>query len=123
SSIFFFLHERARTGFHVENERVDPFRQFLAHDRSANQVRALDRASHIAKCVEFAVGGSDLRSLADHGAAALSEHATKIAGSETDIEAGNGFQFVERAAGVPEAAAADHGHDEAAGSDQGREDE
>ena len=69
-SVFLVFHERARAGFHVEHERIDSFRQFLAHDGRADQVWTLDRAGDVAEGVEFAIGGSDLGGLADHGAAA-----------------------------------------------------
>ena len=42
---------------------------------------------------------------------------------EIDVEAGDGFELVERAAGVSEAAAADHGNGQAARSDDRSEDE
>ncbi len=87
------------------------------------KIRALDGSSDIAQSVEFAVGGSDLGSLANHGAAAGSENAAKLGKRKVHVESGNGFQFVERAAGMSEAAAADHGNDQAAGRDQRRQDQ
>ena len=50
--VFLALHERARSGLHVEHQSINAFRQFLAHDRRANQVWALDRAGHIAQRVQ-----------------------------------------------------------------------
>ena len=76
--VFFFLHERAGAGLDVEHQRVDAFRQLLAHDGGADQVRALDRAGDVAQGVELAVGGRDLCGLADHGAAAGFEHAAEL---------------------------------------------
>ena len=42
---------------------------------------------------------------------------------EVDVEAGNAFEFVERAAGDAEAAAGDHRHPDIVAGEQGREDE
>ena len=111
--IFFALHERAGSGLHVEHERVDAFRQFLAHDGRANQIRTLHRAGHIAQRVKLAIGGSDLCGLPNHGAAADFEHAAKFCHGKIHVEAGDGFQLVERAAGVSQTAPADHRNSDA----------
>ena len=76
--VLFVLHEGARAGLDIEHQRVDSFRQLLAHDRGADQVRTLHRAGDVAQRVEFAIGGRDFGSLADHGAAAGFEHAAEI---------------------------------------------
>ena len=59
------LHERAVAGLHVEHEGVDALRHLLAHDRGGDERPALHGGGHVAQRVELAVGGRDLRRLAD----------------------------------------------------------
>jgi len=108
--VLFALHESAGAGFHVEHERVDAFGELLAHDGGADQIRAFDRAGDVAQRIELAVSGRDFGGLSDHGAAASGEHTAEIGDGKIHIEAGNCFELVERAAGVTESAAADHGN-------------
>src|SRR5205814_2178348 len=61
-----------------------------------------------AQCVKLSVGGRDLGSLADHGTAAGAQNPAKLSDREIYIEARDGFELVQRAAGVAESAAADH---------------
>ncbi len=51
------------------------------------------------------------------------EHAAKLAQRQIDVEAGDGLQFVQRAAGVAKPAAADHGNSDAGCGDNRRDDE
>ncbi len=53
--VFFALHEGTATRFHVEDERVDSFGEFLAHDGSADQAGIFDRCGDIAKSIDFFV--------------------------------------------------------------------
>ena len=121
--IFFALHEGAGAGFNVENERVDAFGEFLAHDGGADEADIFDGGCGVAKRVDFFVGRSDFRGLADEAHAAFLEHAAELFERKIYVEAGDGFEFIERAAGVTETAAADHGNGEAASGDDGSEDE
>ncbi len=113
--ILFALHKCARANFHVQYQGVDPLCELLAHDGAANQGRALDRARDIAESVELLVGWGDFRCLANEGATASAEHAAEVHEREVDVEARNGLQLVERAAGVTESSAADHRHAQPAG--------
>src|ERR1700731_1053166 len=54
---------------------------------------------------------------------ANAEDAAKILEREIHVETGDGFELVERAASVAEAASADHGDVEAGGSSDGSDDE
>ena len=63
----------------------------------------------VAEGVEDAVGGYEARGLADEGCAALFESEKDLVEGELSVEAGDGFELVERPAGVAEAAARDHG--------------
>ena len=73
----------------------------------------------VAEGVEDAVGGDEARGLADEGGAALTEDFGEAREGELGVEAGDGFELVERAAGVAEAAAGDH-RDADAGDSGGR---
>ena len=63
----------------------------------------------VAESVEDAVGWDEARGLADEGSAALFESEKYLVEGELRVEARDGFEFVECAAGVAEAAARDHG--------------
>ena len=60
------------------------------------------------KRVELFVSGRNFRSLADQRAAAFFQNAAEVGERQIDVEPGNGFELVERAARVAEAAPADH---------------
>ncbi len=63
----------------------------------------------VAEGIEDAVGGDEARGLSDEGDAALFEGEEDLVEGELGVEAGDGFELVECAAGVAEAAAGDHG--------------
>ncbi len=121
SRILFALHEGTGAGLHIEHERIDALREFLAHDRRANQIRTLDGAGYVAQGVEFSIGGSDFCGLADHGAPANFEHPSELSHRKVHIESGNGFELVERPAGVAQTSSADHRDNDAGCSYQGSE--
>ena len=73
--------------------------------------------------VELAVGGHEFGGLADHGHADAAELRGVAGEREVDAEPRDGFELVERAAGVAEAAAAHHRHRHAAGGDERGEDQ
>ena len=116
--VFLLLHKSPRAGLYVEHERVGTFGQLLAHDGGADEIRTLDRAGNVAQRVQLAVSGSDFLGLANHGASTGFENAMEFRHRQTDAESGDGFKFVERASGVAQTAAANHGDEEASGSDQ-----
>ena len=67
-------------------------------------------AGVVTEGVEDAVRGDEARGLADEGGAALGGGLLQSATMrELGIEAGDGFELVERAAGVTEGASGDHG--------------
>src|SRR5579859_889370 len=65
NGIFLPLHERAGASFDVEYESVNPFGQFLAHDRRADKADIFDGGCGIAEGVDFFVSRSDFRGLPD----------------------------------------------------------
>ena len=115
--VFQLLHERAAAGLHVQHQRINSFCHLFAHDGGANQSRAFHRAGDVAQGIEFFVGGGDFGSLADHGAAALLQHAAKFRCGKLHIESRDRFQLVERTAGMSQAAATNHGNVEASRRD------
>ena len=121
--IFLFLHEGAGACLHVEDQGVNAFGKFLAHDRRADEADILDGGSNVTKRVDFLVGRSNLRGLPDQAHAAFAEDAAKFVQRQIHVEAWNRLQFVERAAGVAEAAAADHRNRKAARRDDGSKNE
>ena len=64
-------HERARAGLDVEHQRVEALGQLLGQDRGHDQRDRLDRAGGVADRVQAAVGGREVRGLADDRAAGL----------------------------------------------------
>ena len=85
------------------------FGEFLAHDAGGDEEGGFDGAGVVAEGVEDAVGGDDGGGLADEGGSALFEGVAQLGEGELGVEAGDGFELVECAAGVAEGAAADHG--------------
>src|SRR6267378_122773 len=95
--IFLFLHEGAGARFHVKDQGVNAFGEFLAHDRRADETDILDGRSNVTERVDFFVGRSNLRGLPDQAHAAFAEDAAKFVQRQIHIEARNRFQFVKRA--------------------------
>ena len=89
---------------------------FLLMMLARDEERRLDGAGVVAEGIEDAVGGDDFGGLADEGGAALFEDVAHLGERELGVEAGDGLELVECAAGVAEAAAADHGDDDAGDS-------
>src|SRR6266851_8883465 len=96
NGIFLFFHEGAGTRLDVEDQRVNAFGKFLAHDGRANQADILDGRSRVPQRVDFLVGRSNLRGLPDQAHAAFAQNAAKFVQRQIHIEAWNRFQFVER---------------------------
>ena len=64
-------HEGAGADLDVEDEGVEVFGEFLAHDAGGDEEGRFDGAGVVAEGVEDAVGGDDRGGLADEGGAAL----------------------------------------------------
>ena len=106
------LHERAAAALDVEHQGVDALGDLLAHDRRRDERDALDGAGHVAQGVELA--GRPARSRRSGRSARSRSCATAARNSSSDRpmrKPGIDFELVERAAGVPEAAAGHHRHD------------
>ena len=116
-----FLHKGAGADLDVQQQRVHALGQLLAHDGGGNQRDAFDGAGGVTEGVNLAVGRDQLLGLPDHGAAGAAHCFLELLDGEFGVEAGNGFQLVQRSAGVPQAAARDHGHRMAGGGHQRRQ--
>jgi len=114
---------RAGAGFDIKHQGVDPFGQLFAHDRSADQGWAVDRACDIPQFIYFLIRRGNLCCLPDHGATAVAKYAAEVGKGKLDIESGNGFQLVQRSTGMAKAAPADHGYRQPAGSSHWGNDE
>ena len=121
--IGFRLHERAAAGLHVEDERVDPFGDLLAHDRGADEGNALDGPGDIPQRVELLVRRRDLGGLPDHHAADPRQRRLHLVQREIDAEPRNRFELVERPSGVPQAASGHHRNRHAASRRERRQHE
>ena len=106
------------TGFDIEHQPGERLRELLAHDTRGDQRNRFDRRGGIAHGVEFLVGRGDFSGLADQGAPEPLDLRGGTVQSEPCVETGDRLEFVEGAAGVPEAAARHHRHRHAAGGDQ-----
>ena len=109
AGVVILFHEGAGACFDVEDESVEALGELLAHDACGDEVRGLDGAGVIAEAVEDAVGGDERGGLADEGGAAFAEDLLEAREGKLGVESGDRFELVERAAGVAEGAAGDHG--------------
>src|SRR5215510_3334515 len=95
---------------HVENQRIEPLGELLAHDAGRDERDRWDSSRDIAQRVELAVGRDEVgRSAADH-AAYVAADLLEFRCAEVGAEAGDGLELVERTTGGAEAAAGDHWH-------------
>ena len=112
------LHERAAADLDVEHQRVDALGELLAEDARGDQRNRLDRRGGVAKRVELAVGGRDLRGLPDQANPEAVHQLGEARDWQIGDEPGNALQLVEGAAGVAETASRNHRHLDAADGNQ-----
>ena len=117
------FHEGTGTEFHIEHEAVERLRELFAHDAGDDERLRGHGRGDIAEGVKFFVRRTKVGGLADHGDAEAGELREGLIFAQRDVEAGDAFQFVERAAGDAEAAAGDHGHPQIIAREERREDE
>ena len=118
-----FLHESAGSGLHIEDQSINTLSQLLAHDRGADQCRALYSSGDIAQGIHLLVCRRDTGSLPDEAGATLLQNLAHLLRGKIYVETWDRFELVESAACVPEAAAADHRYANATGSNDGRDDQ
>ncbi len=120
-------HEGAAAHLHVQHQGLQAGRALLAQDAGGDQGYAVHRGRQVADGVQAPVGRGQGVAGADDGAAGGLQRGHQARSAGLAAVAGQGFELVQRAAGVAQAAAADHGHDDACGrpggSHHGRQDE
>ena len=114
------LHEAARAHFDIQHQCVQADRQLLRHDGRSNQRNGFDGSGGVTQRVKPGVGGRDLRRLPDESQAVLRQLLAEFVEGKIGAETGNGFEFIERAAGVAQGAAGNHRHDDAGGRGERR---
>ena len=117
------LHERARTRLDVEQNAIGTCRELLAHDGGCNQRDAVDRRRDVAQRIELLVGRCEVAGLADEGDAAFVDRIEEFLAVKHRAIARNGFELVDRAARMAEAATGHLRNFAAAGSDDRRDDQ
>src|SRR5690606_4734396 len=95
--------------------------QLLAHDAGRDERDRLDRAGHVAQCVEAAIEWCDLRRCGDECAADALHLRAVLVEPEFHAEARDRLELVDGATGMPETAAAHHRHRHTERCDEWRE--
>src|SRR5699024_2441719 len=106
NSILFALHEGAVAGFDIEDDRIRPCSDLLAHDRTCNQWDRVDCCGHITQRIEFFVGRSQVAGLADYRHLIPVDDICEFPLSDLDMESFHCLEFIDRAAGMAESASA-----------------
>ena len=117
------LHESAGAHFDIQHQRIDALGELLRHDRRRNQRDRFHRRRHITQRVQLAVRRHQPLGLPDEAQAEFGELLLEFLRAEIGAEARNRFQFIQRAAGMPERAARHHRHHDSRGRGQRRHDE
>ena len=115
--------DRARAGFHVQDQRIQPRGQLLGQDRGGDQVNGFHRPRFVADRVEPPVGGGEFARRRDDGAAHLTGDAAQIILGLVAKIAGDRLQLVQRAAGMAQPPPRDHRHETAPRRQQRRKDQ
>ena len=119
--VFLLLHKRPGACLHIQHQRIDALRQFLAHDGRANKPDIFDGRRDIPQRVDFLVCGCNFRGLPNQTHPAFAKNVAKFRKRQIHVESRNRFQLIERSARVSQPAAADHGNRQAACGNNGRE--
>ena len=107
---FLRFHERAGAGLYVQHDGARAGGELLGHDARNDQRDGVHRRGHVAQRVHFLIRRGEIRRLPGN-------HKTNVLGIFEEFfgrhgggKAGEGFELVDRAAGVPETAAGHFRH-------------
>ena len=109
-SVFERLHKRAGADLDVQHDGMRACGQLFGHDGRRDERQGIDRRGHVAQRVEFFIGGRQIAGLADNGYADVLNLLHKGLCRKRRLIAGDGFEFIDRAARVAESAAGHLGH-------------
>ena len=111
------LHKGAVADLDVEHDRVRACGELLRHDARGDQRHDVDGRGHVPQAVEALVGGDEIGGLADDREPEISHLRYELVRRQLDAEPRDRLQLVERAARVPEPAAAHLPERDPAGGD------
>ena len=115
------MHECGTAEFHVKDERSEAFGEFLGKNGRGDERDAGHGAGYVAERVNFLVRRNHPFGLAAYDAADFLDLLNDFSGGQQGLEAGDGIEFVERAAGDAEAAPGNHRHAKTKAREQWRE--
>ena len=111
------LHERAVADLDVEDDRLRARCDLLRHDARRDQRHVVDGRRHVAQPVELLVGRYEVGGRSDDRHPDVAHLSDELVEAQLHAKAGDRLELVERAARVPEAAAAHLAERDAAGGD------
>ena len=117
------LHESTGAGGDVQQDSVRAGGQLLGHDAGRDEGDAADGCGDVAEGVHLLICHGDALALADDRQADLIHLCKELVLREGGLCAGDALHLVDGAAGMAEAAAAHLGDFDAAGRDDGRDDQ
>ena len=101
-------HKGTAAHLHVHHQRVQPFCQLFRQNRGGDQRNGVNGGGDVAGRVETLVCRGKRAGLADNCHTHVFNNVAEAVVIREDIEARNGFQFVERTAGVAQTAPGNH---------------
>ena len=116
-------HDGAAAGLHVQHDGLSAAGKFLAQNAADDEGQRIHGGGHVPKGVEPLVRRGQLGALAHHGATHGAHDGEEFLLRQRHLHAGDAFQLVHRAAGVPQAPAAHFQHLAAAGRNQWGQDQ
>ena len=115
------LHQRAAPGLDIQHNRVRPGRQLLGKDGGNHQRNRVHGGGHIPQRVQRLVRRRQMSRLPHYSHAGFLHLAQEFLLRQADPKPGNGFQLVQRTAGMAQTPAAHLRHRRAAGRHQRRQ--
>ena len=107
---FLRFHERAGAGLYVQHDGARAGGELLGHDARNDQRDGVHRRGHVAQRVHFLIRRGEIRRLPGDDEADVLGVFEEFFGRHGGGKAWEGFELVDRAAGVPETAAGHFRH-------------